>query len=177
MPQELDPRTILHERARKLAQPAVQEKIRHERLVLCFKLSHEHFAVEHQHVREVFPLAHITEVPCTPPHIVGLTNVRGEIISVVDVKRFFGMPFAGLTNFNKVIVLSDGKGPMGLLVDEVTGTKTLDAMELLETLPTFSDARADFISAITREPLMLLDAERLMEDKRLMVEEEPRRDF
>ena len=40
-------------------------------------------------VREVYPLKDYTPLPCTPPFVLGLVNVRGQIISVIDIKKFF----------------------------------------------------------------------------------------
>lgn len=176
MIQEQDQQALLQARAARLA---VAETRRGDEadstLVVEFLLGGEPFAIDAAHVREVFPLSQLTHVPCTPPHILGITNHRGELMAVVDIRRFFGMPFAGLTNFNKVLVACDEHRCVGLLVDAVRGMRHLPQAALQDTLPTFTDMRGDFIAGITGESLMLLNAARLLSDARLLVDEEPRR--
>ena len=57
--------------------------------VLEFELSGERYAVATSFVTEVFPLVSFTELFCTPPFVLGITNLRGRIVSIVDLRRFF----------------------------------------------------------------------------------------
>jgi len=93
--------------------------------ILRFELGYVEYAVGMQYVREVILTGEITPVPGVPAFITGISAVRGEIISFIDLRKFFGVPEYGLTDFNRVIILSDGKMTFGLLVDRIRGTSRL----------------------------------------------------
>ena len=64
-------------------------------------------------------------MPCTPPFILGIINVRGQILAVIDLKRFFNLPDKGLSDLNKVIILRRGGLEVGLLADAVAGVQAI----------------------------------------------------
>lgn len=86
-----------------------------------FLLAHEKYGIEPDYLREIFPLKTLTPIPCTPPFVLGVTNLRGEVLSVIDLKKFFELPDKGLTDFTKVIVLESETMAFGILADSVTG--------------------------------------------------------
>ena len=89
---------ILKARARALAREPLPAASESELLnILEFSLAYETYGVEMAYVRETRPLRDVTPVPCTPPFVLGLINVRGRILSVIDIKRFFDLPEKGLT--------------------------------------------------------------------------------
>ena len=65
-----------------------------------------------------------------PAFILGTINAPGRIISVIDPKRFFGLPEKGLTDLNTVILISDGKMEFGLLADAVLGVSNISLAAL-----------------------------------------------
>src|SRR5688500_5335816 len=77
-------RMVLRTRAKALAR-RVEEKTRAEREyeVLEFLLAYERYAIETRYIREVYPLKDLTPVPCTPALVLGVINVRGQILSVI----------------------------------------------------------------------------------------------
>ena len=99
---------MLELRARALArQPESTAGDRAVLEVVVFRLGGETYALEITHVREVHPLRGLTPLPGVPPFVAGLVNVRGEILSVVDLRDFFGLPAGETTDRNRVIVLED----------------------------------------------------------------------
>ena len=83
-------KTILKARAKALALEPEREKRKGEYLeVVEFLLAYETYAIETAYVREVYPLKELTVLPCTPPFVLGIINVRGQILSVIDIKKFF----------------------------------------------------------------------------------------
>ena len=80
---------ILKARARALARESGAGTVVQTIEVIEFLLAYERYAMELDHVREVFPLKEITPLPGTPPFVLGIINVRGQIVSVVDLKKFF----------------------------------------------------------------------------------------
>src|SRR5262245_16822662 len=71
--------------------------------VVEFRLAQERYGIESSCIREVYPLKEITPVPCTPSFVVGIINLRGQILSVIDLKKFFKLPDQAVTSY-KVIV-------------------------------------------------------------------------
>ncbi|NQD96998.1 chemotaxis protein CheW, partial [Pseudomonas sp. CrR25] len=73
----------LQERARQWAASVEEEQSEGWLEVLSFNLGDETYAIESEHVAEVMPLAQFTPLPGTPPHVLGIVNVRGHIVSLV----------------------------------------------------------------------------------------------
>ncbi|MBI5453740.1 MAG: purine-binding chemotaxis protein CheW [Deltaproteobacteria bacterium] len=138
--------------------------------IVEFRLASERYAFESSMVREVVPISELTPVPCTPPFVLGIINLRGQILSVIDIKRLFGLPEKGITQLNKVIVLSSEDMEFGVLADEVSGSGRVRSNSL-KTLPTLTGIREEFLKGVTGEGLVLLDAGRLLDDKSIVVRE------
>jgi purine-binding chemotaxis protein CheW len=169
-------REILEKRAVKLAQKEKKE-IRGEVIeVVGFRLADEHYAVECMYVREVYPLKHLTPIPGTPDFVPGIVSVRGEIISVVDLKTFFELPRKGLTDLTRVIILHYHSGAVdmefGILAEEVTGTLSLPLRDIQPPLPTLTGIRADYLKGVAKNRLIVLDAVKLLSDKKMIVHQE-----
>jgi purine-binding chemotaxis protein CheW len=165
-------RALLDERAQLLARAppaAVAPDAVAE--VLEFMLAHERYALEMTHVHEVHVLRELTPLPCTPAFVLGIVNVRGRILSLVDLKRFFGLPEQGLTDLNKIIVLRGGAMRFGLLADQILGVSQLALAELQRPPPTLSGIRADYVKGVTAARLIVLDGGRLLADPAMVVEQ------
>lgn len=119
---------ILESRARALAQVAADENDMETAEVVLFRLAHEIYGIETANVREVYPLKDLTPLPCVPDFVAGIVNVRGQVLSVIDLKRFFELPQQGMTDLNKVIVLADNVMEFGVLADAI-----IEARNCLET--------------------------------------------
>lgn len=137
--------------------------------VLEFRLAGEHYAVENNWVREVYPLRDYTPLPGTPPFVLGIIHVRGQVVSVLDLKKFFDLPSQGLSDLNKVILLSNGSMEFGILADVILGTRRLLNDDLQAPLPTLIDIRADYLLGITRQRQVVLDGNKLLSDPAIVV--------
>ena len=168
---------ILHKRAQVLSRKEISDKeatrLHAERLkVIEFHLAHETYAVEAALVREVYPLKDLTPLPCTPPFICGIVNIRGQILTVIDLKKFFDLPAKGLTELNKVIVVRTPRMELGILADEIIGVRFLSPDEIQNSLPTLTGVRADYLRGVTANRTVILDIARLLADEKLIVREE-----
>jgi purine-binding chemotaxis protein CheW len=165
-------KSILKKRAEKLAQ---KEKIKAAGKcieVVEFRLAEEQYAVECLYVREVYPLKQLTPIPGTPDFILGIVSVRGEIISVVDLKKFFEMPQKGLTDLTRVIILHHEDMEFGILAEEVMGTVSLPVRDIRPPLPTLTGIRAKYLKGVAKNRLIVLDAVKLLTDKKMIVHQE-----
>lgn len=90
---------------------------------LTFKVYGELYGVEILKVREIICLLPITPLPHSPPHVMGVINLRGRVIPVTDLRTRFGMPPQEATRESCIIVVEvpdeAGATTMGLIVDEV----------------------------------------------------------
>lgn len=170
-PQEL--RAILAARAVSLSNPLVVED---ESSTCCdvleFTLAYERYGVESQSVREVHPLRELTPVPCTPPFVLGIVNIRGRIVSVIDLRRFFDLPLRGLTDLNQVIILAHADVELGILADTIVGVRQIPEAFIQRSLPTLTGVRAKFLRGVTGERMAILDAEKILSDPSLVVHQE-----
>jgi purine-binding chemotaxis protein CheW len=173
IPSAAEKTRILHGRAVALAhKPEAPDAVEDRVEVVEFLLAQEHYAIESAFVREVQPLKGLTPLPCTPPFILGIVNVRGQILTVIDLKRFFDLPEHGITDLDKLIVVRSGPMELGILADVIAGVRLIPKRSLQPALPTLSGVRADFLKGISEDRAALLDAEKLLADKRIVVCEE-----
>ena len=173
MPSASEKKTILKERAIALAQEPEDKDTAEEYLeVVEFLLAYEKYGIESGYVSEVYPMKELTPLPCTPPFILGIINVRGQIISVIDIKKFFDLPDKGLTDLNKVIIVTDGKMEFGILADVILGVRSVALGELQPSLPTLTGVRAEYLKGVTEERFIILDVEKILSDEKIIVHEE-----
>lgn len=166
-------RKILRARARELARETKTEKTAQESVeVVEFVLAYETYGIESSYVREIYPLKELTPVPCTPPFVLGIINVRGQILSVIDLKKLFELPEKGLTDLNKVIIIHNESMEFGILADVVLGVRAILMEEIQPPLPTLTGIREEYLIGITRERVIILDLEKLLTDKNIIVHEE-----
>ncbi len=95
--------------------------------------------------------------------------MRGQIVSIVDLKRFFDLPARGLTDLNKVIIISDGRMEFGLLADAVSGVRQIPVQEIQPPLPTLTGGRADYLKGVTSDRLVVLDLAKLLADPKVKI--------
>jgi purine-binding chemotaxis protein CheW len=168
-----DKKKILRSRARMLAQEGEKEGVEENYIeVLVFLLAHEMYAIETVFIREVYPLTELTPVPCTPDYIFGIINIRGQILTIIDMKKFFDLPERGITNLNRVILVEGETMELGILADEIIGIQNISENRLNSPVPTMTGIHAGYLRGVTDEGLILLDMERVLNDRQLIVHEE-----
>jgi len=177
VPEPEKSREILHKRAKALARQPVPEAAPTAHVeILEFVLADERYAVELRFVHEVYVLKELTPLPCTPDFVLGIVVARGRILSVIDLKKFFGLPDKGLTDLNKIVVLRNeaagGAMEFGVLADQIVGVHELALTDMQTSLPTLTGVRAEYLKGITAERLVVLDARKLLEDENIVVEQD-----
>lgn len=172
---ELSPeraRALMDERARLLACVADEGPAAAEALeTLTFALGRERYAVESKHVREVVRLVDFTPVPGAPEFLLGVMNLRGEVLAIVDLRTFFGVPKQGLTDLARVVVLGAAHAELGVLADAAHELRSLTAAELLEPPTSPSGIDREYLLGVTKDALIVLDGVRLLADPRLFIDQ------
>ena len=172
-PDPAEQKKILKARAKAIAQEPPAEEIAGERIeIVEFLLAHERYGIESSYVREIHPLKELTPLPCTPAFILGIVNIRGRILPVIDIKKFFELPEKGLTDLNKVIVLRSQEMEFGILADAVLGVRSIARTEIQASLPTLTGIREDYLTGVTKERVVILDAAKLLSDRKIIAQEE-----
>jgi purine-binding chemotaxis protein CheW len=117
---------------------------------LTFGLGGEEYGLEILKVREIIGMMDITSVPRTPEFVMGVINLRGNVIPVVDLRLKFGMPHIDRTEETCIIVVDVLGMEMGILVDRVS--EVLDIVdEEIQPAPDFGVAvDTEFILGIGR---------------------------
>lgn len=170
-----DEARLLKERARTLARDvAATDGERTPLEVVQFALANERYAFPLAAVREVDVIKDLTPVPGTPAFIAGIINRRGEIHTVIDIKKVFDLPASGITELNRVLVLAGEGVRLGILADAVLGVRDLAADELQTALPTLTGIRAEYLRGVTADGLIVLEASRLLADETLVVRHDAR---
>ncbi len=113
---------------------------------MTFKLADEAYGIEILSVREIIRLMDMTRVPRTPEFISGVINLRGKVITVIDLRLKFGMQSIDATDQTVIIVVQiktdNAELTMGLLVDEVLEVRSVGA-EAIEPAPMIGGAGVD----------------------------------
>ncbi len=137
--------------------------------VLCFNLSEEFYAIEARYISAVMPLPQFTPLPNIPSFVLGIVNVRGHIVSVVDLRVFFELPITGLSDKNFLAVLQGEDMEFGLLIDRVVGITRIPRASLQSGLANLNGVRANYLLGVTPEQWTVLDGARLLADPNLRV--------
>ena len=112
-----------------------------ERQLVVFRLSEDLYGVDIKAVREIIRMQEITPVPNAPGFIIGVTNLRGKICPVMDMRRRFELPAARKTGDSRIVVLEIDGEDVGMLVDAVAEVLRLRQRSIEP--PPLSDAFRD----------------------------------
>lgn len=128
----------LEQRARDIAAGAREGAAAQEWIGVAFRMGGETFLVERDEAREVMGVpSPITRVPGARHWIMGLANVRGQLLPVIDLKQYFGSGETVAGRNTRVIVVNHREIPAGLVVDEVLGFRRFAEREFnAESPPT-----------------------------------------
>lgn len=115
-----------------------------------FQLGAESFAFPLLAVREVIAFAKVTPIPQSPPYFLGIMNLRGTIVSVVDLRKKVGItPSANPEN--AVVICSLGGCSVGFLVDSVVAVLSPVAEDISGADSIQGVKRSEFISGVYRQ--------------------------
>jgi purine-binding chemotaxis protein CheW len=138
---------------------------------LTFSLGREEYGLEILKVREIIGYMDVTAVPRTPPHVRGVINLRGQVISVIDLRSKFGMPPAERTDQTCIIVVeirqpnTGRKLSTGIVVDRVCEVQDIAADRIEEPPPLGAGVDTRFIlgmGKVGEAVKILLDIDRVL---------------
>ncbi len=144
---------ILARRAAQLARAQVREDVGEQVEMVLFWLGSEVYAVEAQYVFDIRRAEHITRVPRVPEWVAGVVNLRGRILSVLDVQRFLGLPrherrwSDDLTSLY-LIVVETPTMETSLLVDDVLAVEALPVRKIQEASGVIRSIRPEYLRGV-----------------------------
>ncbi len=108
-------------------------KIKEEVQLVVFKIGEEEFGVEINQVREIVKLVSVTRMPKAPEFIEGVVNLRGQIITVIDLAKRLDLPSNGKTDSTRIMVVEVGEDTVGMIVDSVSEVLRLSEDNIEDT--------------------------------------------
>jgi purine-binding chemotaxis protein CheW len=120
---------------------------------------------------EIGHLPDITSLPNLPDWVLGISNIRGEIVSIVDLKGFFGWPTRGPERGSRFIVMHNEDTKVGMVVDGIRGILSLDRIDAdIQGSPFSRGEISSYVSGFVvsdEQPLYILDADKLLSSPRM----------
>ena len=113
---------------------------------LAFRLGEERLVCSVERIVESLPLPPVTRVPGTKPFILGLANVRGDLVTVIDLGCFLNGKRSATTMRSRLLAATLRGRPVGLMVDEVFGQRNFVANDAEEPQPTEGSNLRDWLS-------------------------------
>ncbi len=138
--------------------------------VMTFRLGDERVAIETRFIHEVTLPSDVTPLPGGPDFLLGLTNLRGEVTAVIDLRQFLGITTAVPSENPQVLVLGDEHIQFGIVADAVNEVQVLRIDEILDPPGSIAGVSAECLRGVTSDALMVLDGQVLIQDERLYVD-------
>lgn len=127
---------------------------------LSFALGKEEYAIPLLKVKEVIAMPEVTPVPFTPPHFLGIMNLRGQVISIIDLRKKLGMGTTETTAETPIIIANLEPLYLGVVVDSVNKVLSLTAAELSSAPEFLEGTSGAAITGVARKDsklILLLD--------------------
>lgn len=135
---------------------------------VTFRLENEKYGINVMQVQEVLRVTEIAPVPGAPAYVLGIINLRGNVVTVIDTRNRFGLPSAEMDDSTRIVIIESDEQVVGILVDSVAEVVDLKASEI-ETAPNVgADESAKFIQGVASrdgELLIIIDLNRLLTDE------------
>jgi len=135
---------------------------------VTFKLCGEIYGINVMQVQEVLRHTEIAPVPGAPSYVLGIINLRGNVVTIIDTRHRFGLAPGEVTDHTRIVVIESEKHIVGILVDSVAEVVYLRESEI-ETPPNVGkDDSAKFIQGVCNKGddlLILIDLDKLLTDE------------
>lgn len=130
-----------------------------------FRLGDELYGVNVMQIREVLRYTEITPVPGAPFYVLGIINLRGNVVTVIDTRTRFGLSLAEVDNNTRIVIVEVDKQVLGMQVDSVAEVIYLKEAEIEKAPSVGNEETSKFITGVcnkNNELLILIDLERMI---------------
>ena len=121
-----------------------------EHQLVVFELGKEHYAVDISAVESIIKMQQITVVPHTPSFVEGVTNLRGSVLPVIDLRKRFGLSADTISKKSRIVVIALGKTKVGMIVDAVSEVMRVPDDAIEPPPPMVTSIDTTFITGIAK---------------------------
>ncbi|MEZ7862498.1 MAG: chemotaxis protein CheW [Aeromonadaceae bacterium] len=135
---------------------------------VTFQLDRETYGINVMQVQEVLRYTEIAPVPGAPDYVLGIINLRGNVVTVIDTRSRFGLQPAEVSDNSRIVIIEAEKQVIGILVDSVAEVVYLRASEIDVAPSVGTEESAKFIQGVSNrdgELLILVDLNKLLSDE------------
>ena len=135
---------------------------------VTFKLDNETYGINVMRVQEVLRYTEIAPVPGAPSYVLGIINLRGNVVTVIDTRQRFGLDTVEVSDNTRIVIIEADKQVVGIMVDSVAEVVYLRQSEV-ETAPNVgNEESAKFIQGVcnkNNELLILVELDKMMSEE------------
>jgi len=132
---------------------------------VTFKLDDETYGIPVMQVMEVLRVTEVTPVPGAPDYVIGIINLRGNVVTVIDARKRFGLSTGSIEDASRIVIVEAGENIVGMLVDCVTEVVYLKESEI-DTAPNVGNEESSrFIQGVHSKKdylLILVDVNKML---------------
>ena len=145
--------------------------------VVIVQVGRERYGLPVSHVTGLLRLTTLAPLRGLPPFVVGITHQHGEVLAVIDIRAFFGVPRPDLTDLPLAVVIQRAgtHDRLAMLVDSVEQILIVDPDDLGEPISTHTGMVEEYQSGTTPDGCLLLDLAHILDDPRLVINRDPTR--
>ena len=135
---------------------------------VTYRLGDETYGINVMQVQEVLRYTEIAPVPGAPSYVLGIINLRGNVVTVIDTRARFGLMGAEVTDNSRIVIIEAEKQVIGILVDSVAEVVYLRSSEIDSAPNIGTEESAKFIQGVSNrdgELLILVDLNKLLNDE------------
>ncbi|MDN4503110.1 chemotaxis protein CheW [Alteromonadaceae bacterium BrNp21-10] len=132
-----------------------------------YRLGEETYGINVMQVQEILRHTEIAPVPGAPDYVLGIINLRGNVVTVINTRARFGLPTAEVTDNSRIVIIESEEQVVGILVDSVTEVVYLRSSEIDSAPAVGTEESAKFIQGVSNregELLILVDLNKLLSD-------------
>jgi len=138
---------------------------------VTFRMDSETYGINVMQVQEVLRVSEIAPVPGAPNYVLGIVNLRGNVVTVIDTRNRFGLPSIDMDDSTRIVIIEVEGKVIGILVDSVAEVLDLRS-SAIEIAPNVgNDESAKYIqgvASVNGQLLILIDLNRLMTENELL---------
>ncbi len=141
-----------------------------ERKIFCFYCDKQEFAIDIGFIQEVIEFRSMTKVFNTPDFIVGIINLRGKILPVIDIRFFFNTTKTKINENSRLIVIEVFGIMCCMLADNISFVRTINEQDILEIPESFTNLNKKYIDGlyqITEKTIMIIDLNEIFNDEEM----------
>jgi purine-binding chemotaxis protein CheW len=136
--------------------------------LVTFRLEDETYGINVMQVQEVLRVSEIAPVPGAPPYVLGIINLRGNVVTVIDTRSRFALPPGDIDDSSRIVIIESEKQVVGILVDSVAEVVELRGSEIDSAPNVGNDESSKYIQGVaTRDGdlLIVVDLNKLLSEE------------